>query len=123
MMVPEETALDFAAALLPSVWALELLLVLKRDPARLWLAGELIQELRSSQVVVSDALGSLAAAGVIVEQEPGRYRYHTASADIDAIVSALQQLYAVKPAAVIRAIVSTPNRKLKLLSDAFKFKK
>lgn len=122
MMIPEETVLDFAAALFPSVWALELLLVLKRDPERLWQAEELIQDLRSSQVVVRDALGSLSAAGLIVEQETGRYRYHAASADIDAIVSELQQVYAMKPAAVIRAIVSTPNRKLKLLSDAFKFK-
>lgn len=122
-MIPEDTVLDFAAAVFPSVWALELLLVLKRDPARLWRSDELIQELRSSQVVVSDGLGTLLAAGLLVEQEPGRYRYHAASADLDAMVSALQAIYAVKPASVIRAIVSTPNRKLKLLSDAFKFKK
>jgi len=122
MTIPEETVLDFAAALFPSVWALELLLVLKRDAARAWWANELIQELRSSQGVVTDALASLLAAGLIVEQEPGQYRYHAASADLDEMVSALQKIYAMKPAAVIRAIVSTPNRKLRLLSDAFKFK-
>lgn len=122
MTKPEETVLDFAAALFPSVWALELLLVLKRDPARVWQANELIQDLRSSQGVVSDALASLLAAGLIVEQEAGQYRYHAASADLDEMVNALQKIYAMKPAAVIRAIVSTPNRKLRLLSDAFKFK-
>lgn len=122
MTIPEETVLDFAAAVFPSVWALELLLVLKRNGARAWWANELIQELRSSQGVVTDALASLLAAGLIVEQEPGQYRYHAASADLDEMVSALQKIYAMKPAVVIRAIVSTPNRKLRLLSDAFKFK-
>jgi hypothetical protein len=122
MMIPEDTVLEFAAALFPSVWTLELLLMLKRDSARLWRADELIQELRSSEVVVSDGLGNLLAAGLLVEQEPGRFRYHPASPDLDAMVGALQAIYAVKPVSVIRTIVSTPNRKLKLLSDAFKFK-
>lgn len=121
-MISEDTVLAFAASVFKSVWALELLLVLKRDAARVWEAAELIRELRSSQVVVADALGGLLAAGLITEQESGRYRYRPVSAEIDDLVSELQKIYAVKPAAVIREIVTTPNRKLQQLSDAFKFK-
>lgn len=121
-MISEETVLDFAGSLFKSVWALELLLVLKRDPARVWQAAELIRELRSSQVVVTDALANLLAAGIIVEHEAGRYRYHPVSSEIDGLVSELQKVYAVKPAAVIRQIVTTPNRKLQQLSNAFRFK-
>lgn len=121
-MISEETVLDFAGSLFKSVWALELLLVLKRDPARVWQAAELIRELRSSQVVVTDALANLLAAGLIVEHETGRYRYHPVSSEIDGLVSELQKVYAVKPAAVIRQIVTTPNRKLQQLSNAFRFK-
>jgi hypothetical protein len=121
-MIPEDKVLEFAASLFKSVWALDLLLVLKRDPARIWQADELIRELRSSQVVVAEALSNLLAAGLAVEHETGKYRYHAGSPEIDETVNELQRIYGSKPAAVIREIVTTSNRKLKLLSDAFRFK-
>jgi predicted transcriptional regulator len=122
-MISEDAVLDFAASLFKSVWALELLLVLKRDPARSWQADQLIHELRSSRGVIAEALGNLQAAGLVVEHEAGKYRYHASSADIDEMVNEVQKIYDTKPAAVIREIVTAPNRKLKLLSDAFRFKK
>lgn len=122
-MTSEDTILAFAGSVFKSVWALDLLLVLKNDPTRTWDAAELIRELRSSQVVVADGLANLLTAGLIVEQEAGRYCYRPISAEIDAMVSELQKLYAIKPTVLIREIVMTPNRKLRQLSDAFRFKK
>lgn len=121
-MHSEEDVLGFAAALFKSVWALELLLTLRRGRDRAWLESELIKELRSSQVVVVEALNNLVAAGLVVEEEGGHYRYHAGSPAIDELVVELEKLYATKPTAVIREIVSTPNIKLKLLSDAFRIK-
>lgn len=122
-MIPEETILDFAASAFNSVWSLETLLALKRDPSRLWTAGDLIRELRSSEVVVAAALSNLVDAGLVLEQANGRYRYHASSTGFDEIVNELQKVYGAKPTAVVRAIVTTSNRKLKILSDAFRFKK
>ena len=121
-MISEDTVLGFAASSFTSVWSLELLLVLKRDPDRSWEADELIRELRSSQVVVASALANLLGAGLVVEIEKERYQYQTSPARIEELVEALKVVYDTKPTAVVRAIVAAPNRKLKLLSDAFRFK-
>jgi hypothetical protein len=51
----DEDVLRFIAAGLPSVWALELLLMLKRE-RRQWRHGELVAILRASDVVVTKAL-------------------------------------------------------------------
>lgn len=116
----ENDTLAFAASSLSSLWSLELLLHLKRNAGQLRAPDELIRELRSSQTVVTDVLVALRERGLVAEVEGGRWCYRPSSADIELAVVGLEQLYAVKPAAVIRAIVSSPDRKLRLLSDAFK---
>ncbi|HWE79706.1 MAG TPA: hypothetical protein VG270_14435 [Pseudolabrys sp.] len=121
-MIAEDELLRFAAGLFKSVWALELLLTLRRGRDRSWFAGELIKELRSSQVVVVEALNNLVVAGLVIEEEGGRFRYQAGSAAIDQMVGELESLYATKPTVVIREIVTTPNLKLKILSDAFRIK-
>ena len=121
-MISEDAVLSFAAALFKSVWALELLLMLRRGGARAWGADELIRELRSSQVVIAEALNNLVVAGLVVEEEGGRFRYQGGTPVMEETVTALESLYAAKPTAVIREIVTTPNMKLKILSDAFRIK-
>lgn len=121
-MISEDAVLSFAAALFKSVWALELLLMLRRGAARAWGADELIRELRSSQVVIAEALNNLVVAGLVVEEEGGRFRYQGGTPVMEETVTALESLYAAKPTAVIREIVTTPNMKLKILSDAFRIK-
>jgi hypothetical protein len=121
-MIPEEQVLEFAGASLQSVWALEILLTLKRDPAKEWTANDLIRELRSSQVGVAEALQNLRSAGLVVETNGQLYRYQPGSAAMDAFVTELVKVYAAKPVAVVRSIVTSPNRKLQILSDAFRIK-
>ena len=121
-MNSEDNTLEFAAALFRSVWALDLLLTLKRGRDRSWQAAEIIKELRSSQVVVHEALSNLSAAGLVIEDDAGGYRYRPGSAALDEMVSEVEKLYALKPTVVIRKIVTTPNIKLQLLSDAFRIK-
>lgn len=121
-MISEEAVLGFAATLFKSVWALELLLTLRRGQDRAWSADELIRELRSSRVVIAEALNNLVVAGLVVEEDGSRFRYPGGTPATDEIVAALESLYAAKPTAVIREIVTTPNMKLKILSDAFRIK-
>jgi hypothetical protein len=121
-MIAEDELLRFAAGIFKSVWALELLLTLRRGRDRSWPAAELIKELRSSQVVVVEALSNLVVAGLAVEDEGGRFRYQAGSPGIDQTIGELESLYATKPTVVIREIVTTPNLKLKILSDAFRIK-
>jgi hypothetical protein len=120
--VSEDDLLAFVTVSIRSVWALELLLLLKRDPSILWDAQGLILELRSSPVVIAEALASLVGVGLVVEDSGTRYRYGAASPALDRLVCELEQVYAAKPATVIKAIVASPNDKLRAFSDAFKFK-
>ena len=122
-MIAEDRVLAFAAASLKSVWALELLLTLKRHAERSWRPEEMIRELRSSQVVVGEALQNLQSAGLIVADEALVYRYQPGSSQMAEFVDELEKLYAVKPTTVIRAIVTSPNKQLQILSDAFKITK
>ncbi|HWA89844.1 MAG TPA: hypothetical protein VG889_07405 [Rhizomicrobium sp.] len=120
-MSSEADILEFAGASFRSVWALELLLMLRRTRERSWTAGDIIKELRSSQVVVIEALNNLMAAGLVHQEDNGDYRYGGIGR-AEELVGELQALYAVKPTAVMRVIVNSPNTKLQILSDAFRIK-
>lgn len=120
-MNSEDTILDFAAASFRSVWALELLLALRRARDRVWQPSDIIRELRSSRVVVTEALQNLLAAGLVMEEDAGGYRYRAGDA-ADAMVADLERLYATKPTVVVRSIVTSSNVKLQILSDAFRIK-
>jgi len=120
-MIPEDTVLDFAGALFRSVWALELLLALKRRE-RSWQAADIIKELRGSRVVVTESLNNLITAGLVIRHDDGGYRYRTGSGSADEMVSELERLYTEKPTVVVRKIVTSPSAKLQILSDAFRIK-
>jgi hypothetical protein len=121
-MISEDDILEFAGASFRSIWALELLLKMRNGRDRIWRSSEIIKDLRSSPVVVTEALDNLIAAGLAVEEDEGCYRYHSGSAAIEEILTELEKLYAVKPTQVIRKIVNSPNTKLQILSDAFRLK-
>jgi hypothetical protein len=116
----EEDVLAFVASSISSLWSLELLLFVKRGGDRAHTRDELIRDLRSSHTVVADVLVALRERRLVAENEPGRWRYQPSTAQLDEAVSALEQLYTVKPATVIKAIVASSDRKLRLLSDAFR---
>jgi len=120
--VNDQDVLAFVAASIRSVWALELLLFLKQNPARAWNPDALIRELRSSSVVIAEALASLQHAGLVVQGNAREFRYTAASATLDQVASDLERLYAAKPLLVIDAIVSSSTEQLRRFSDAFKFK-
>lgn len=118
----EDQVFDFARETIKSVWALELLLLLHRDAGRAWSSGELVRELRSSDAVIVPCLDGLKAAGLVVAEGEGRFRYSAASPQLDTATGELSKIYAVRPMAIAKAIMRTPNEKLRIFSDAFKLK-
>jgi hypothetical protein len=120
-MIPESDILDFAGASFRSIWALELLLELRRAPDRIWTPAEIIKDLRSSRVVVVEALHNLTAAGLVVEEDAGGYRY-AGTGTLDKMAGELERLYAAKPMLVTHRIVNSSTAKLQILSDAFRIK-
>ena len=104
-----------------SVWALELLLLLRRDPARWWAPEALVRELRASTGLVADNLRLFEKGGLAVRDEAGSFRYAPASPVVDAFCGRLEEAYRTKPVTVINLIASQPDQ-LRSLADAFRFK-
>jgi len=104
----------------PSVWALELLLLLKRTPERCWSAAELVRELRASASLVSEILQRLQRSG-LAAPEPDGWRYAPANAVLEQLCGELEVTYKARPVAVIN-LIARPVDPLQSLADAFKFK-
>jgi hypothetical protein len=115
--------LAFVQASFRSVWSLELLLALYREPERSWSRADLVAELRSSEAVVSQSVDSLMAAGLIVLGEDGSVAYRPAGREEDALIAELADVYRRKPSTVRRAIVQSSSDKLQTFADAFKVRK
>ncbi len=113
--------LRFIASSFRSVWALELLLVLKSEQ-RVWSHLELVATMRASELVVTRALEALEAAG-LVSNEADEVRYTPVTEDVSALVDQAQALYATRPNAVRRAIVSATSAEAAAFADAFRLRK
>ena len=118
MTSSNQDLLRFITSSFRSVWALELLLVLKRDP-RLWQQAELVATMRASELVVSKALDSLLAAGLASLEGSGA-RYMPANEDVADHVERSEAFYAARPDAVRRAIVSASSGGLSAFAEAFR---
>ena len=116
-----DNLLRFIGSSFQSVWALELLLILKRD-RRLWPHDELACPHRRDQLVVSKAVDSLVAAG-LASVEGQEVIYMPINDDVATCVDELESLYAVRPDAVRRAIVSAGSSGASAFADAFKLRK
>ena len=117
----DEDVLRFVAASLPSVWALELLLALKRQP-RLWTREELVATLRASELVVSKALDALMAAGFASVEGEGAV-YLPVNAGVAECVDRIEDLYRTRPNSVRRAIVSASTSGATAFADAFRLRR
>lgn len=114
---------EFIRNTVRSVWALELLLVISKDPTCSWRVEDLDRELRSSLGLVANILAEFKRAGLVHEESDGRYRYQPATVARDHVVQELRTAYASWPFAVVRAITTAPNEKIQTFADAFKIKK
>ena len=117
----DEDILRFVAASFPSVWALELLLALKRDP-RTWPHDELVSTLRASELVVAKGLDALVAAGLVSLDDAGA-RYLPVNADVSGQVDRAEELYRSRPNKVRRAIVAASASSAIAFADAFKLRR
>jgi hypothetical protein len=119
-MASNEEIADFVRTTFRSVWALELLILLRQDPARALTSDEMVAALRGSQLVVAQSIEMLAAGGLILVGPAGEARYAPASAGTEALVAETERLYARSPNAVRRMIVAAANPGASAFADAFR---
>lgn len=113
---------DFIRGAFPSVWTLELLLVLKGEPARAWTRQELVDKLRGSEPIVVQGVTALVAGGLVAIEDGGTVRYAPASPEIERLIEETVRQYAKRPDAVRRIIVFAGQTGLQAFSEAFKLR-
>jgi hypothetical protein len=121
MTSPEDIS-RFISTSFRSVWSLELLLLLKRQPG-FHSREELIGHLRGSELVVAHALDGLVASGLAAIDEAGQASYLPATPELAALAGGAEDLYARKPDAVRRMIVAGTAPGLNAFAEAFRLRK
>lgn len=116
----DDDAISFARVAFSSVSALELLILLRRQRPRPYRVDELVRELRSSELAVALALDHLMKFDLVEQSPDSGYRYQESSARLDSICERVAHVYAHKPVALLRAILETPDEKLRMFADAFR---
>jgi hypothetical protein len=113
---------DFLDKHISTVWSLELLLLMRQNPSRIWTAADLAKELRASAPVITRVVPPLLVAGIVVEAEGG-WRYAPQRGEVDDTIERLESLYKQLPVRIIRHIALAPHREAQSFADAFKFRK
>jgi hypothetical protein len=119
-MPSEEDVSNFIQGTFRSVWALELLCFLRQDRSRSHSHEEMVAGLRGSDLVVTQSVGSLTVAGLVVADSNGSARYNPASDELDRLVEGATALYARSPDAVRRTIVAAANPAITAFANAFR---
>lgn len=120
--MPSPDIAAFLRAHFKSVWALELLLFLKAHGKKAWTGEQLVEALRTSEMIVTASLASLVAGGLVASEANGRVRYAPASDDLSRLADITQALYAKKPDAVRRVIVSGAATGLSAFANSFRLR-
>ena len=121
MSSSDEDVLRFIAASFPSVWALELLLALRRE-RRPWGHEQLVATLRASELVVSKALDALVAAGLASADSEGAL-YLPVNRQVDECMDRVEELYRTRPNAVRRTIIAASTSSAAAFANAFRLRK
>lgn len=118
-MARDLALLTFIRRSIPSLWALDLLLLVRRPPPRSWSVRELVGEMRASEAVVIGVLDVFQRDGLVATDGDGRFRFAPAVETAEQLAEALAEAYAARPMAVRTAITSTGSD-LQSLADAFR---
>lgn len=116
---PDSGLRAFIEAAFPTVWALETLLRLHREPERSWTPEALVADLRASGPLVEDCLATLERAGLIAQMD-GRWRYQPASTTLGELVDRLALTYAERPFSVTGVITKKGSGALQGFADSFR---
>src|SRR5690242_14950889 len=102
--------LAFVRASFRSVWALEVLLYLRRHAPNPATEKNIVMDLRAGTALVATCLEQLEHAGLAVRDEDQRARFAPASPALTSLCDLLDAAYMERPARVINVIVSAPQK-------------
>jgi hypothetical protein len=108
-----------------SVAQLEILLLLQTNPSQAWSPDAIARELRIETAGATVQLENLCSSNLAAKDpaDPPAYRFAPANPALHDTAVALAQAYLVRRVTVIGLIFSKPSDNIRLLSDAFRFRK
>jgi hypothetical protein len=130
-MAPEDADFSddfcqFLQTAVPAVEAAELLLLLKRDPARSWTRHELVAGLGTGSSLRDDEaeryLETLKGRG-LVSAEAERLQYRAPGGSLAHYVDTLEKVYRERPVTLIRVIYGLRDSKIRSFADAFRLRR
>jgi hypothetical protein len=109
---------------LSSIDQIDVVMLLRADPARSWTAPEVAAALRTAPEPAAMRLFLLASGGLIAFEPSSipRYRYAEVDPELDAILQELSDVLGAHRDDVLAAL-QTPGDPIRSFSDAFRLKK
>jgi hypothetical protein len=107
---------------IPSIWALELLLLLRRAAPGYLTRDELVQHLRATPTLIDRLIDQFGASQLIARNPQGAVRFECATAELESLCEQLAMAADQRPIALRDAIISMPSEKLRDFSEAFRLK-
>lgn len=117
-----EELVRFIRTYLHSVWALELLLILIKQPERSWTADELVRDMRATSSLVSGLLERFQRDGLVATPDRRTWHWQPAAPELKDLSMQIAETYARTPFAVIQAIAEAPNPSVMDFADAFRLR-
>jgi hypothetical protein len=114
---------DFIVNEIGSIAELELLLLLYREPQKVWSAQEAAKALYTAEDATAAQLESFRARGYAAIDAEGTYSFTARSPDQHQLIADLAQLYQTRRVTVINLIYAGPVQKMKSFADAFRLRK
>lgn len=108
---------------LQSLWGVDVLLLLYREPAKAWTIATITRQLRSTEALTRGIVARLERQGLVAQQPDGTVRYVADGPTLKSLVERLSRLQAERPSTLVRDIYGAPNETLQDFSDAFRLKK
>ena len=112
---------------IPTIDALELLVLLTREPRRPWTMPELLQRLAGAggrEPALREYLAGFRSQGLLAEAQSGSYLYQPASETIAASVAGLILAYNERPVTLIRTVYEIADaQRIQAFAEAFRIKK
>jgi hypothetical protein len=111
----------------PAVEAAELLLLLRRESGRSWMAADAVSALGPSVSLEREAAAryfdDFEARGLVTREGAQGVKYRPASETLENYVSTLEKVYRERPVTLIRVIYGLRDSKIRSFAEAFKLRR
>lgn len=120
-MPDKEDLSAFIRSSFRSVWSFEIALTLKEREGP-WTHAEVVTAMRASELIVSQSVESLTAAGIVSADAEGRFAYSPVNPAVAGLMDRAERLYQSRPNHVRRLIVSRQTPHLTAFANAFRLR-